>query len=59
MGEPAAVPSPDADEAYAGMVDRMDALEQRVMSMEMMEGGDPEEGKEARERVAPPSVTAR
>ncbi|CAM9776814.1 unnamed protein product [Ectocarpus sp. 8 AP-2014] len=57
MGEPAAVPSPDAGEAYRGMVDRMDALEQRVMSMEK-EGGGSEEGKEAREPVAPPSVPA-
>ncbi|CBJ33890.1 conserved unknown protein [Ectocarpus siliculosus] len=57
MGEPAAVPSPDAGEAYGGMVDRMDALEQRVMSMEK-EGGGSEEGKEAREPVAPPSVPA-
>lgn len=57
MGEPVAVPSPDAGEAYAGMVDRMDALEQRVMFAKV-EGGGSEEGKEAREPVAPPSVPA-
>lgn len=59
MGEPAAVPSPDADEAYAGMVDRMDALEQRVMSMEMEGGAEEEEEEEdhdARKRVASPSL---
>eukprot|EP00752_Nemacystus_decipiens_P002575 g2413.t1 len=36
LGEPAAVPAPGAEEAYAGMMERMDSLEQKVMSTEMV-----------------------
>lgn len=35
LGESAAVPAPGAEEAYAGMVERMDSLEQKVLSTEM------------------------
>ncbi|CAM9333617.1 unnamed protein product [Pylaiella littoralis] len=48
LSEPAALPTPGAAKAYAGMMDRMDALEQKVMSMEMQEEleGDKEDGEE-------------
>lgn len=38
-GEPAAVPRPEAEQVYASMVDRMDALEQIVMAAKDLEGG--------------------
>lgn len=33
LGEPAAKPRPDAESVYSPMVDRYDALEQRVIAM--------------------------
>eukprot|EP00903_Cladosiphon_okamuranus_P010615 g10038.t1 len=35
LGEPVAVPAPGAQEAYAGMMERMDSLEQKVISTEI------------------------
>ncbi|CAM9344138.1 unnamed protein product [Scytosiphon promiscuus] len=43
LGHPAAIPAPGSEDAYSGMVDRMDALEQRVMSMEMRSSEDGED----------------
>lgn len=36
LGEAAAVPAAEAEDAYAGMMERMDLLEQKVMSTEMV-----------------------
>lgn len=52
LGEPAAVPAPGAEEAYAGMMERMDSLEQKVMSTEMIG----ENGVEAGAFLPPLSV---
>lgn len=58
LGDPAAVPTPGSEDAYKGMVDRMDALEQRVLSMEMRSSEEDEEEEEGDvgERVALPPV---
>lgn len=49
-GEPAAVPRPEAEQVYASMVDRMDALERMVMAARAVddEEGDVEGGGDMR-----------